>query len=206
MNSKERSNHWEAIYSKKSFSEVSWYQETPTTSLNLIQSVQIGLNDSIIDIGGGESRFTDHLIQLGYTDITLLDISQQAIDKSKERLANHIDKIDFIASDITEFKPQRTFKVWHDRAAFHFLTSPEDVQTYVHLAEKSIETGGYLILGTFDIGGPLKCSGIEIKQYDEALIGQTFGQCFKVIDSLKEIHPTPFDTEQKFNFVVLQKH
>src|SRR5690606_27496275 len=193
-----RKNHWENIYETKTLKEVSWYQPTPETSLEFIQKMSIPKDAAIIDIGGGDSFLVDYLLDLGFSNISVLDISEKAIERAKERLETKADLVKWIITDITEFKPKEKYDFWHDRAAFHFLTNQEDVKKYVEIAEKSINQNGVLFIGTFSEYGPKKCSGIEIKQYSEEKIIRLFEPKFQKLNSFIVDHKTPFDTIQNF--------
>ena len=200
-----RKEHWENIYSNKQMNEVSWFQQEPTTSLALIQKNIQSKDDAIIDIGGGDGFLVDNLLDLGYTNITVLDISANAINKAKERLGINADKVKWIASDITEFIPTEQYDIWHDRAVFHFLTQEKDIEYYKLLANKNISDNGHLILATFADDGPKKCSGIEVYRYSEKDMVNSFSIIFKVIESFKYKHLTPFGTIQSFTFSVFIK-
>lgn len=150
---------------------MSWTQPRPDTSLTLIDALQLDKNEPIIDVGGGESRLVDYLLQEGFTDITVLDISQRAIDRAKARLGPLSDRVTWIVINVLDFIPSRAYRVWHDRATFHFLTGKHDIEKYVGIVEKSV-IGGDLILGTFSMDGPVKCSGLPVKQYDRSSIQQ----------------------------------
>jgi ubiquinone/menaquinone biosynthesis C-methylase UbiE len=192
--------HWNHIYATRSSDQVSWTEAIPSTSLDFIHSFQLSKDARIIDVGGGESRLVDFLLDDGFTNITVLDISEQALKKSQERLGEKASKVIWIVSDVTEFKPSQKFDVWHDRATFHFLTTKEQVEKYVSLASQAIYNGGFLTIGTFSENGPTKCSGLEIKQYTEDNLQQTLTQSFKKIRCLDEDHRTPFQTTQNFLF------
>ena len=153
--------HWENIYQTKNLSEVSWYQPTPETSLNFFKKFEVPLTAQIIDIGGGDSYLVDHLLELGYHNISVLDISSAAIERAKLRLGEKADKVTWIVSDITTFVPTQNYDIWHDRAAFHFLTDELSISKYVETASKVLSPSGILILGTFSNQGPTKCSGID---------------------------------------------
>lgn len=200
----DKKSHWENIYSTKQLSEVSWYQPTPNESIDLIEKYAGSKNDSIIDVGGGDSFLVDHLLNLGYTNITVLDISEQAIERAKTRLGINANLIKWIITDITDFKATETYDIWHDRAAFHFLTDEADINTYKLSCNNALNKNGHLILGTFAINGPLKCSGIEITQYDDQKMKETFIP-YTLLDAFQMKHPTPFDTEQLFQFAVFKK-
>ena len=180
--------------------EVSWFQQEPTTSLALIQKNTQSKDDAIIDVGGGDGFLVDNLLELGYTNITVLDISANAINKAKERLGINADKVKWIVSDITDFIPAEQYDVWHDRAAFHFLTEHSEIQNYTQSAAKGLKENGTLIIGTFSETGPLKCSGIEIKQYSETSLTTCFLANFNKTKSVNYNHPTPFNTTQNFVF------
>lgn len=193
-----RKNHWETVYETKNPSEVSWTQEIPKTSLDFIKSFDLSKTSKIIDIGGGDSKLVDFLIEQGFQNITVLDISAKAIEKAKARLGVNAEKVNWIVSDITEFEPKEIFEVWHDRAAFHFLTSEEQIEKYMKTARKSVS--GYLIVGTFSESGPKKCSGLDIKQYREETLTAVMENGFEKIKCITEDHTTPFETKQNFIF------
>jgi len=193
----DRKNHWETVYETKNPDEVSWTQKVPQISLDFIRSFGLDKASKIIDVGGGDSKLVDFLLDEEFENITVLDISGKAIERTKERLGDRAQKVKWIESDITEFEPQETYDIWHDRAAFHFLTSPEQIQTYVDLTQKTV--AGYLILGTFSKNGPKKCSGLDIKQYNEEQMETVFNH-FEKLECRAEEHTTPFGTTQNFVF------
>lgn len=197
--------HWEKIFATKAENEVSWFQAYPKTSVSFLEWFNLPLNAKIIDIGGGDSHFVDALLDKGYTNVSVLDISQNAIERAKLRLGEKADQVTWIVTDITEFKPEVKFDFWHDRAAFHFLTSDEKVYKYVSIAEQSINSKGYLILGTFSENGPRKCSGLDIQQYNEASMSARFEVNFERIKCITEDHVTPFNTTQNFLFCSFQR-
>lgn len=205
MNKDNRKAHWENIYETKPLTTVSWYQPKPETSLQFTQELSIPKNAKIIDVGGGDSFFVDHLLALGYEDITVLDISSAAIERAKKRLDNDAAKVTWIVADITSFTPTEEYTFWHDRAAFHFLTDPQDIQTYIQTAHKALAIHGDMVIGTFSDQGPLKCSGIEIKQYTEAALTATFQPYFQKTKGFTTDHQTPFDTLQNFTFCGFKK-
>lgn len=196
----ENKNHWEKVFATKAEKEVSWFQAYPKTSMEFLELFSLPLDANIIDVGGGDSHFVDALLEKGYKNIYVLDISANAIDRAKQRLGNQAEKVNWIVSDITEFEPTVKFDFWHDRAAFHFLTSEEKIYKYVSIAEDAIKPNGYLILGTFSESGPKKCSGLEIKQYNETSMSARFEVAFKRIKCITEDHLTPFNTTQNFLF------
>ncbi|HRP61505.1 MAG TPA: class I SAM-dependent methyltransferase, partial [Vicingus sp.] len=160
-----RKKHWENIYETKPLSEVSWFQPTPETSLNFFKEYKIPTTAKIIDIGGGDSLLVDFLLDLGYQNITVLDISEAALNRAKKRLGNKANQVKWIVADVTTFEPAEKYDFWHDRAAFHFLTNEDEVKHYVETVRNSITPNGILVIGTFSEQGPKKCSGIDIKQY-----------------------------------------
>ncbi len=200
MYKKERKTHWENIFGTKKPDEVSWYQDTPATSLAFSQSFNLPKTTKIIDIGGGDSFFVDNLIELGFQNITVLDISEKALERAKKRLGRKAEKIIWILSDVTEFHPDIQYDLWHDRAAFHFLTDEEDIEEYIKIMKRSIKSDGYLLIGTFSDNGPKKCSGLEIKQYSEMSMSARFGKDFQKLKCITVDHMTPFDTIQNFLF------
>ena len=197
--------HWDKLYSTKAEDEVSWFQPYPKTSMEFVELFNLPLNANIIDIGGGDSHFVDAMLDKGYKNIYVLDISVNAIERAKQRLGTKASKVHWIISDITEFKPSVQFDFWHDRAAFHFLLTEDKIYKYVSIAENAIKKDGYLILGTFSENGPTKCSGLEIKQYSEASMSVRFEVDFNRIKCIQEDHTTPFDTVQNFLFCSFQK-
>ncbi len=205
MENFDRTAHWEQIYHSKALSEVSWYQPVPQTSIDLITKYAAAKNAKIIDVGGGDSHLVDHLLKLGYSNITVLDISSKAIDRAKKRLGSEAQKVTWIVSDITDFKPTETYDVWHDRAAFHFLVEQNDINAYKNTLNNNLSPNGFSIIGTFSKSGPKKCSGISIKQYSEATMVDTFRELFTRLECLDINHKTPFDTIQNFVFCVFKK-
>ena len=201
----EKKNHWENVFSTKTETEVSWYQQYPQASVNFIKNLQLPFDAKIIDVGGGDSYLIDALLALGYTNLCLLDISSKAIERIKNRLGANVSKVNFIVSDILDFVPPTSFDVWHDRASFHFLTEQQDIEKYKAIVSKALTTNGKLILGTFSDKGPKKCSGLDITQYNEASITQLFESDFEKMECSIEDHQTPFDTLQNFIFCSFNK-
>lgn len=198
MNNTNTQNHWERVYETKNPDQVSWTQEIPKTSLDFIHSFGVDKTARIIDIGGGDSKLVDYLLDNGFENITVLDISAKALDKVKNRLGNKAKKVNWIVSDITEFKPDTTFDIWHDRATFHFLTTKEQISKYLDIARKNVN--GYMTIGTFSKNGPTKCSGLDIKQYDEQTLTTELENGFDKLKCITEDHTTPFNTIQNFLF------
>lgn len=195
--------HWETVYETKSPQEVSWTQEIPQISLDFIQSFQLNKDAHIIDIGGGDSLLVDHLLDLGFMNLSVLDISEHAIERAKVRLGERASLVEWIVSDINDFQPKISYDLWHDRAAFHFLTAPSDINRYTRLVGNHAKN---LVIGTFSTDGPLKCSGLEITQYDELSLGDLFRvEGFECIETKREDHQTPFGTSQNFVFASFRK-
>lgn len=201
----DKKKHWENIYETKDLKEVSWYQPTPTTSLNFIKQFNISTTAKIIDIGGGDSFLVDHLLDMGYTDITVLDISAASLKRAKQRLGNRATQVKWIEADISTFMPTEQYDFWHDRAAFHFLTQEHEIMHYLETVQNSIKQGGVLVIGTFSEQGPKKCSGIEIKQYSETTMTNRLKPFFEKVSCLAVDHKTPFDTIQHFIFCSFRK-
>jgi len=197
-------NHWDTVYETKSPDQVSWTQEVPKTSLDFINSFGLTKTAKIIDIGGGDSKLADYLLDEGFENITVLDISAKALDKAKQRLGDKANKINWVVTDITEFEPDTTFDVWHDRATFHFLTTSDQVAKYMDTARKSVN--GYLTIGTFSDNGPEKCSGLSIKQYSEETLTTELKNGFDKLRCITEDHTTPFETKQNFLFCSFKRH
>jgi 2-polyprenyl-3-methyl-5-hydroxy-6-metoxy-1,4-benzoquinol methylase len=205
MQTTDRKAHWENIYNSKKLEEVSWYEPTPATSLSFISRFNIAKTAKIIDIGGGDSLFVDHLLEAGFTDITVLDISEAALTRAKQRLGVQAHLVKWIVSDIADFKPTEKYDFWHDRAAFHFLTDEKEIYTYINMVSLHLSANGILVLGTFSEQGPTKCSGIEIKQYSENAMVRILEKYFDKVVCKEVEHTTPFNTIQKFIFCSFRK-
>jgi trans-aconitate methyltransferase len=198
MDNSAKKSHWETVYKTKNPDQVSWTQEVPTTSLEFISSFNVPKDAKIIDIGGGDSKLVDYLLDGGFENITVLDISAAALDRAKKRLGERANKVQWVESDIIEFKPTSTYDVWHDRATFHFLTSEKQIESYLTIARQAVN--GYLAIGTFSEHGPTKCSGLDIKQYTEEILTSELEHGFEKIRCVTEDHITPFNTKQNFLF------
>lgn len=205
MDQSDTKQHWDNVFATRQESEVSWFQPYPKTSMAFINLFELPLTANIIDIGGGDSHFVDALLDKGYRNIWVLDISAKALEKAKKRLGDNADKIHWVVSDITQFVPPVTYDFWHDRAAFHFLTSDEAINKYVSIAEGGIKKKGFLVLGTFSENGPKKCSGLDISQYNEASMSARFEIGFDRVKCVSEDHTTPFNTVQNFLFCSFRK-
>jgi len=192
-------SHWDKVYTTKAPDAVSWYREHLETSLALIERAADARSPSIIDVGGGEYTLVDDLLLRGYTNITILDISQAAIDVTKSRLGLAAEQVHWLVADITkvELEP-RAYDVWHDRAVFHFLTAPEQRTAYVRQVARSVKPGGHVIVSAFGPEGPTKCSGLEVMRYDADSLHREFGTRFRLVESSTESHHTPSETTQQF--------
>lgn len=196
-------NHWEGIYAHKSPDQLSWTQAVPQTSLDFIHSFKLSRTARILDVGGGDSRLVDYLLEEGFENIAVLDISEHALKRAKDRLGDKATRVKWIVSDINDFHPESRFDLWHDRATFHFLTTRTGMSTYLKTARESVK--GFMILGTFSTDGPDKCSGLPIKQYSESTLSEELKSGFKKIKCKTETHITPFDTRQAFLFCSFRK-
>jgi 2-polyprenyl-3-methyl-5-hydroxy-6-metoxy-1,4-benzoquinol methylase len=192
-------SHWENVYRTKAPEAVSWYRPHLDRSLTLIESASPDRKASIIDIGGGESTLVDDLLVHGYHNLTILDLSQTALDVTRARLREAGERIHWLCADVTQaYLPAHSFDVWHDRAVFHFLTKPRERLAYVRNVAWAVKPGGHVIVSTFGPEGPEKCSGLDVMRYDAASLHQEFGSRFRLVESSKELHQTPFGTTQQF--------
>ena len=191
--------HWEKIYTTKAPDQVSWYRPHLETSIVLIERSVSVRSASIIDIGGGESTLVDDLLARGFQNVTVLDVSQVAIDATKQRLGQVAGRVHWVTADITQVQFHLApYDVWHDRAVFHFLTAPEQRAAYVRQVTRSVKAGGHVIVSTFGPEGPTKCSGLDVVRYDAESLHEEFGTRFRLVESSKELHETPFGTTQQF--------
>jgi trans-aconitate methyltransferase len=200
MDTTERRGHWEKVYATKPENEVSWFEESPATSLELIHSTGVSKDAAVIDVGGGASRLVDFLLREDYSDVTVLDIAEQALAITRRRLGDHASRVRWIAADITQWEPASSWDVWHDRAVLHFLTSPEDRRAYVLRLLQALRLRGHLIIGTFAPDGPEQCSGLPVQRYDAAALEETLGQAFKLVEVRRCEHHTPMQRVQQFQF------
>jgi 2-polyprenyl-3-methyl-5-hydroxy-6-metoxy-1,4-benzoquinol methylase len=192
-------SHWESIYGKKAPEAVSWYRPHLETSLALIGRAAPETSAAIIDVGGGESTLVDDLLARGYQNITILDVSQTAIDVTRKRLGQAADRVHWLAADITATQLEPfAYDIWHDRAVFHFLTAPEHRMAYVRNAARAVKPGGHVIVSTFGPEGPAKCSGLDVMRYDAESLHNEFGRRFRLVESSAELHQTPFGKSQQF--------
>jgi len=203
---KERKAHWDKIYTSKQPSEMSWSQDYPQTSLDFIHQAHLDKQSHIIDVGGGNSRLVDYLLEEGFENIAVLDISEEALKKVKERLGEKAVKVNWIVSDVIDFQPKESYDFWHDRATFHFLTTEPQIIQYISTARKAVKEHGYVTIGTFSEDGPKKCSGLDVKQYSEEALTAELENGFEKIKCITEEHETPFHTVQHFLFCSFKRH
>ncbi|OBS09267.1 class I SAM-dependent methyltransferase [Acidihalobacter prosperus] len=196
----DRKAHWERIYREKSPLEVSWYQADPTLSLSLIEAAGCPRSAEIIDVGGGASRLVDRLLDAGYRHPAVLDLAGAALEHARQRLGDRAEAVEWFEADATTFAPPHRFDVWHDRAVFHFLTEADDRRRYRQTLLRTLRPGGHLILAAFAVGGPDRCSGLEIVQYDAPQILEQFGDAFDLIETREESHRTPGGMIQRFGY------
>ncbi len=196
--------HWDTIYSSKSDHEVSWYQEIPVTSLQLIEQLKSSHDDAIIDVGGGNSNFVVQLALRGFCNVTVLDISAAALAGTRSKMKD-AQQVRWVVSDVLDFHSPGQYHIWHDRAVFHFLTKDHHVKRYAQKAAEQIRTGGYLIISTFSTSGPKKCSGLDIRQYSPSMLQDVFKPDFSLVNSFAEEHRTPFGTTQEFTWCVFRR-
>lgn len=200
MDSAARKIHWQGVYTTKREDGVSWFQETPTPSLELLALIHATIDSAIIDIGGGASRLVDALVGRGYRDMTVLDLSAAALAMAQARLAAQAQQVNWIVADVTDWKPERQYDIWHDRAAFHFLTEAADRQAYADRLRQALRPGGYAIIGTFAKDGPEMCSGLPVIRHDAESLAAILGAEFALVDSRRHEHITPWGTVQNFQF------
>jgi ubiquinone/menaquinone biosynthesis C-methylase UbiE len=201
MEAESRRAHWETVYASKSEREVSWFKESAAPSLELIAEAGVTPLSAIIDVGGGASRLVDALLEKGFRDVTVLDISEAALAAAKARLSERGLSVQWVISDVTEWRPEAAaFDLWHDRAAFHFLTDPSDRTAYVARMIRALKPGGHAIIATFALDGPERCSGLPVARYDGRSVGEAIGDRFELIRTRPEAHVTPWGAKQSFQF------
>ncbi|MDB5609985.1 MAG: hypothetical protein JWP25_6885 [Bradyrhizobium sp.] len=205
MSDVSRKVHWENVYSTKGEKEVSWFQENPAPSLELIVLAGLSADAAIIDIGGGASRLVDVLVERKIGQITVLDLSATALDAAKERLGDRGAGVKWVVADVTTWEPSQTYDLWHDRAAFHFLTDASDRSAYVGHLKRAVRSGGYVIIGTFALDGPERCSGLPIMRYDAGILGKVLGADFELMDARRHDHATPWGAVQRFQFSTFRR-
>ncbi|HVS94347.1 MAG TPA: class I SAM-dependent methyltransferase [Mucilaginibacter sp.] len=190
--------HWENVYDKHPLTDVSWYEPVPGTSLSIIKRFKLPKNAAIIDIGAGDSLLVDHLLLLGYSDITVLDISEKAIQRAKARLGDKEKMVKWVVCDVLDYHPSKKYDLWHDRATFHFFTTPEEKQRYLDSAHQNLKPDGYLVLSTFSLSGPEKCSGLPVEQYSEKKLSDMLARYFEKVRCITKAHITPWHAIQNF--------
>lgn len=201
----DRTTHWDNVYATKGEAEVSWYQDSPAISLEMIRAVSPDHRVGIIDIGGGASRLVDALLQDGYCDVTVLDLSANALQAAKKRIGEAASTVDWIVAHATTWRPAKTYDVWHDRAAFHFLTDSRDREAYVERLRSAVAPGGQVIIATFALDGPEKCSGLPVQRHDSASLAAELGPDFELAEMRSDVHHTPWNSTQAFQFSRFQR-
>jgi 2-polyprenyl-3-methyl-5-hydroxy-6-metoxy-1,4-benzoquinol methylase len=205
MSDVSRKTHWERVYTTKGEREVSWFQENPAPSLELIGLAGLPTDAAVIDIGGGASRLVDALAERKIGKITVLDLSAVALDAARERLGEKGADVKWVVADVTTWEPSQTYDLWHDRAALHFLTDASDRSAYVGNLKKAVRPGGHVIIGTFALDGPERCSGLPIMRYDAGVLGAILGIEFDLMDSRRHDHTTPWGAVQRFQFSTFRR-
>lgn len=200
-----KKKHWAGVYAEKKADDVSWYQDQPEFSLRMIKKARLKSDDPFIDVGGGASKLVDCLLDLGHENLTVLDISGEALENAKQRLGRSARKVTWVESDITKFKPNQASHFWHDRAVFHFLTAVEDRKRYLAVLNESVVKSGHVLMATFALNGPEKCSGLPVQRYSHKTLQKTLGSNFKLIATDEETHTTPWGTTQNFIYALFKK-
>jgi SAM-dependent methyltransferase len=200
-----RQAHWQNVYREKGEYQVSWFQDPPLVSLQLIEAIGAQPNSVIIDIGGGASRLVDALIEKRYRDVTVLDLSENAVSIAKTRLGDAAATAKWIVADVTQWEPQRQYDLWHDRAAFHFLTEAPDRAAYIDRLSDALRPGGHAIIGTFALDGPERCSGLPVVRYDAAQLAAALARRFALVETRRDDHKTPWNAIQHFQFSVFRR-
>jgi SAM-dependent methyltransferase len=200
----DRKAHWQSVYSTKSENAVSWFEENPAHSLDLISRAGIGQDAAVVDVGGGASRLVDALVARHQAHVSVVDLSSAAFDISRARLPSSAN-VEWIVSDITKWRPDRSYDLWHDRAAFHFLTDASEQAAYVKVMSSALKPGGIAIIGTFAPSGPEKCSGLPVARHDASSLSKIFGPQFELLSSEPYRHVTPWNSVQEFQFSIFAK-
>jgi 2-polyprenyl-3-methyl-5-hydroxy-6-metoxy-1,4-benzoquinol methylase len=201
----ERGNHWDGVYDRTPWTDVSWYERDPATSLRLIEEVADGPSAAVVDVGAGASLLVDTLLAHGFTDLTVLDISERALSEVRQRLGKDAQLVTFVEQDVLTWTPDRHYDIWHDRAVFHFLTEPTDRGRYVEIAASAVRSGGSLVLATFAEDGPMQCSGLPVCRYSAEDLAEAFSASFSLTQHEREEHVTPRGVVQPFTWVVLRR-
>ena len=205
MNGASSKAHWENVYTTKGENEVSWFQESPAPSLELMDLAQLTPKSAIVDIGGGASRLVDSLIARGFQNVTVLDLSESALGAAKARLGDQADNVQWVVADVTTWEPPQTYDLWHDRAAFHFLTDDAARSAYVDRLRRALKPTGRVIIGTFARNGPERCSGLPVTRHDAVSLAATLGPEFELIDTRPHQHVTPWGATQQFQFSTFRR-
>lgn len=200
----DRKSHWEGVYRAKDESQLSWHQDDPRASLDLIREC-CSTGSRVIDVGGGTSLLASKLVEAGCGDVTVLDISEAALQRGRQRAGVAGMKVRWLAGDVLSSPPLGRFDLWHDRAVFHFLTNVDDRRHYVQRVRESLKPGGHVVIAAFAPDGPEQCSNLPVRRYDEAALAAEFGPEFALIQSRREAHMTPWGKPQAFVYVVLQR-
>lgn len=198
-------NHWETVYQTKDTTKVGWHETKPQISLDFICKSQLSKNAAILDVGGGDSKLVDCLLADGFQNITVLDISETALGKIKQRLREKQVQVKFVVSNILDFHPLEKFSLWHDRAVFHFLTNDRDQRNYRDLVARSVPSGGFLFIATFSSKGPKTCSGLPVQQYDIQDLEEFFGTEFQLLEGINYDHITPGGSPQNYSVCLFQR-
>jgi SAM-dependent methyltransferase len=204
MSDVSRSAHWENVYTTKREDEVSWFQQNPAPSLDLIDLARPTPHSAIVDIGGGASRLVDHLVARGFDHVTVLDLAEAALAAAKTRIGDNAN-VRWVVADVTKWNPTQTYDIWHDRAAFHFLTVPADRAAYVTRLKQALKPGGHVVIGTFALDGPERCSGLAVQRHDAASLAVELGTGFTLVDARRQEHSTPWGAIQRFQFCVFRR-
>ena len=205
METANRQAHWEDVYIRKGENEVSWFQENPALSLELIEDLGGAVDTAIIDVGGGTSRLADALVRKGFQTVTVLDLSEAAVTATKVRLGDLAEQVRWIVADATTWHPTETYDIWHDRAAFHFLTDEQDRAAYIARMRQSLKTGGHAVIATFALDGPERCSGLPVVRYSPESLARTLGGDFSLIGTRDHAHTTPWGAVQSFQFSIFRR-
>jgi len=201
----DRQSHWNAVWGKIRENEVSWFQETPSLSLELVQRYAVDKSARILDVGGGSSRLVDGLLAQGFGNVGVMDIAAQALEVAQARLGERASAVEWTVGDATAFEPSQLWDVWHDRAAFHFLMDAGDQQSYVKSIRRALSPSGVVVVATFGPDGPQKCSGLDVKRHSTETIGSVFGSEFSLLESHIEMHRTPGGADQQFLYCVFRR-
>ena len=201
-----RQAHWDNVYTSKGERDVSWYQDRATPSLDLIALTGVSADAEVIDIGGGASRLVDDLLRASFGRLTVLDLSAAALDAARQRLGDKAASVKWVVADVTTWEPSQTYDLWHDRAAFHFLTDPADQSAYTQRLKRAVKPNGFVIIGTFAPDGPERCSGLPVVRHDAAALAAMLGHGFELIDARRHEHTTPWGAVQRFQFATFRRH